>query len=78
MSDLPWRIEYTVREDKVVISTIKVPCLAWYGKYETAISVDGYNWRIASGYETKEEAIEGHKKYLNMTTEEIENIKWID
>ena len=75
----PWTIAYTVRkEEKIVISTIKPPCLSWYGKYETAISLDGNTWRIAAVYDTKEESIKGHEKYAKMTKEEILDLSYID
>jgi hypothetical protein len=52
--------------------------MAWYGKYETAIRLEGgFEWRIAEGYETEEEARIGHEKYVNMSADEIERIAWI-
>ena len=52
--------------------------MAWYGKYETAIMLEGgFGWRIAEGYETEEEARIGHEKYVNMSADEIERIAWI-
>lgn len=51
--------------------------MAWYGKYETGIFMEGIKWRIAEGYKTEKEAIKGHKKYAKMSKEEIEKIKWI-
>ena len=52
--------------------------MAWYGKYETAVMIDeDLGWRIAEGYETEEEARKGHEKYVNMSTDEIEDIDWI-
>lgn len=72
------RIGYTMREDGYIISTIEPSFMAWYGKYETAIAVDGeFDWRVVEGYETEEEALEGHKKYVSMTEEEINHVKWI-
>ena len=71
MQDIPNRLKLDKRNDGIVISTVKVICLAWYGDYETAISIDNANWRIYEGYNTEEEALEGHKKYMNMTKEEI-------
>lgn len=76
MEDIPWRIKYTKRKDGYIFSTISSPD-KWYGEYETAIRYKGLEWRIAEGYKTEEEALKGHEKYLNMTTEEIENIEWI-
>ena len=73
------RIDLTKREDGYIVSTIEPPFMAWYGKYETAIVFDGsFEWRIAEGYETEEEARIGHEKYVNMSTDEIEKIAWID
>ena len=54
-----------------VFSTIKPPCLSWYGKYETAISIDGKPWRIYRGYDSKEEALKGHEEAI----EEIQQLK---
>ena len=72
------RIDLTKREDEYIVSTIEPPFMAWYGKYETAIMLEGnFEWRIAEGYETEEEARMGHEKYVNMSTDEIEKIAWI-
>ena len=38
-------------------------------------------WNIAEGYETEEEAIKGHEKYVAMSEEEInkiEMVRWKD
>ena len=73
------RIGLIKREDGYIVSTIEPPFMAWYGKYETAIMCEGsLEWRIAEGYETEEEARIGHEKYVNMSTDEIEKIAWID
>ena len=73
--DLPWRIGYLKREDGVVISTVKPPCLAWYGTYETAIRMeDELSWKIYKGYENKEDALIGHKEFCEMSKEEILNL----
>lgn len=67
------------KRGNIVISTVKPSFMAWYGKYETAVSFDNQNhWRIAEGYETEDEAIKGHEKYCHMTDEELNNIHWID
>ena len=72
------RIDLTKREDGYIVSTIEPPFMAWYGKYETAIRLEGgFNWRIAEGYETEEEARKGHEKYVNMSVDEIERIVWL-
>ena len=42
--------------------------MAWYGKFETAVSIDGNPWRILEGYETATEANKGHIKYENMSS----------
>ena len=75
---LSWRIAYLKREDNVEFSTIKVPCLSWYGEYETAISIDGKPWRIYRGYDSKEEALKGHEKLTKMTKEEILGLSSLD
>lgn len=75
---LPIKIELTERKDNVVIYTVAPPSLcAWYGKYETAISIDGELWNIAEGYETLEEAIKGHNRFAKMSREELMNYKYI-
>ena len=71
------RIDLTKREDGYIVSTVKPTFMAWYGKYETAIMLKGgFNWRIAEGYETEEEARKGHEKYVNMSVDDIERIAW--
>ena len=73
------RVGLTKREDGVVISTIESsPLVAWYGRYETAISIDGELWKIAKGYDTLEKAIEGHIRFSEMNKEELMNYKYID
>ena len=67
----------TSRNDGVIISTVVPSFLAWYGEYETAISIDGKPWRIARGYESLEEAIEGHDRFSKMSKEELMNYKYI-
>ena len=72
------RIDLTKREDGYIVSTVKATFMALYGKYETAIMLEGnFEWRIAEGYETEEEARIGHEKYVNMSTDEIGRILWI-
>ena len=72
------RIGLTKREDGYIVSTVEPPFMAWYGKYETAIRLEGgFNWRIAEGYETEEEARIGHEKYVNMNVDDIERIAWV-
>lgn len=64
------RIDLTKREDGYMVST-----MAWFGKYKTAIMLEGsFEWRIAERYETEEEAKIGHEKYVNMSADEIEKI----
>ena len=75
---LPTRIGLTEREDNVVISTVEPLFWAWYGKYETVISIDGELWKIAKGYDTLEKAIEGHIRFSKMNKEELMNYKYID
>ena len=71
------RIRLTEREDGYIISTVK-SYDNWYGAYETAIGLkDLEHWKIVEGYETKEEAIKGHEKYVAMSEEEINKIEWI-
>ena len=73
------RIGLTEREDGVVISTVESsPLIAWYGRYETAISIDHEFWKIARGYNTLEEAIKGHARFSSMSKEELMEYKYID
>ena len=51
--------------------------MAWYGNYETAVSIDGNDWRILEGYETEQQAREGHSKYENMSKQELLNFDYI-
>ena len=72
------RIDLTKRKDGYIISTVEPIFMAWYGKYETAIRLEGgFDWRIAEAYETEEEARIGHEKYVNMSADEIGKIAWI-
>ena len=72
------RIDFTKRKDGYVISTVELMIMAWNGKYETGIMLEGgFEWRTAEGYETEEEARIGHEKYVNMSADEIEIIEWI-
>ena len=72
------RIDLTKRKDGYIISTVEPMFMAWYGKYETAIRLEGgFGLRIAEGYETEEEARIGHEKYVNMSADEIGKIAWI-
>lgn len=58
------RIDLTKREDGYIISTVKSYDYR-YGAYETAIMLEGLDcWNIVEGYETEEEAIKGHEKYV--------------
>lgn len=68
-----------VRDNDVIVSTIKVSCMAWYGRYETAISFSEADnmWNIAEGYATLEEAKQGHKKYMNMPLKELERLEFL-
>ena len=73
------RVGLTKREDGVVISTIESsPLVAWYGRYETAVSIEYSIWRIAKVYDTLEEAIKGHARFSSMTKEELMEYKYID
>ena len=73
------RVGLTKREDGVVISTIESsPLVAWYGRYETAISIDHSFWMIAKGYDTLEDAIKGHARFSSMSKEELIEYKYID
>ena len=68
----------THREDGVVISTLAVPFMAWYGPYETGISLNhGKSWAIAEGYESESESFIGHQKYCDMSKEELEKLDYI-
>ena len=66
------------REDGVIISTVYVPFMAWYGPYETGISFNnGENWYIAEGYNDHNNATIGHEKYCAMSKQELENLTFI-
>ena len=65
------------REDGNIISTVTPWCMAWYGTHETAVIKPDGEIRILEGYDTEKESLEGHKKYCNMSTEELENFKYI-
>ena len=64
------------REDGNIISTV-TPLIVWYGRHETAVIKPDGEIRILEGYNTEKEALEGHKKYCNMSTEELENFRYI-
>ena len=76
-TSIPFSMRRTKRSDGYIISTVEPYDLAWYGKYETALVKSPNDVRIIEGYSTKEEAIEGHEKYCNMTTEELEGLEFI-
>lgn len=62
----------------IILSTVSVPFMNWYGDYETAISFDDMStWRIIEGYENEEDAVEGHMKYENMPIGKLRKIKYI-
>ena len=65
------------RNDGYIISTVKPWFLPIYGNYETAIIKPDGEIRILEGYDTAKEAFEGHEKYCNMSTEELENFRYI-
>lgn len=67
----------TKREDGVIISTVRPMFLAWYGKYETAVSIDGEPWRILEGYESAIDATQGHNKYEEMSKQELLEFDYI-
>ncbi|MBP3906314.1 MAG: hypothetical protein J6D12_04260 [Peptostreptococcaceae bacterium] len=67
----------TNREDGVTLSTVKVNFLNWYGDYETAVMIDGGNWRILEGYDTDVMAKIRHKFYENMSKEDLINFDYI-
>lgn len=59
---------------------MKVKWYDWYGPYETAVifEYDGdKEIHIIEGYQTEEECIRGHEKYLNMPKEEFDKLKFI-
>lgn len=72
------RIALEVRDDGVVISTIRVEVLPFFGEYETAISFDGGKWKVLCGYATKSDALIYHQKLKGMTREEIENLDYVE
>lgn len=67
----------TERKDGVIISTVRPIALAWFGIYETAVSIDGGDWRILEGYETSKQAIDGHSKYEKMSKQELLDFDYI-
>lgn len=70
--------EKQYREDGVIISTVSVPCMAWYGPYEAGISFNnGKNWHIAEGYNDDVDAVIGHGRYCVMSKKELENLTFI-
>ena len=70
--------EKQYREDGIIISTVSVPFMAWYGPYETGISLNnGKTWDIAEGYNSHEDAVIGHEKYCAMSKKELENLTFI-
>ena len=77
----PCNVRRTKREDGLIISTIKPSCLAWYGKFETALITnhgkENQLTSILEGYGTREEAVKGHEKYCNMSTYELLNFEYI-
>lgn len=72
------RIALEVRDDGVVISTVRVEVLPFFGEYETAISFDGGKWKVLRGYNTKRDALEYHEELKMMTREEIENLDYVE
>lgn len=67
-----------VRGDGIIISTVAIHAMNWYGDYETAVSFnDGDSWRIAEGYDTLDEALDGHEKYKVMSYSELRDLKYI-
>lgn len=67
----------TEREDGVIISTVRPSFMAWYGNYETAVCIDGNDWRILEGYATAKQANEGHSKYEKMSKQELLDFDYI-
>ena len=67
-------VSKTFREDGVIIATVE----SHDNKtdyYETAIAFnDKSEWRIAKGYTTLQEAMEGHKKYYDMSVKKLNEI----
>lgn len=76
-SSAPFSVRRTKRSDGYIISTVEPYALAWYGRYETALVKSENDVRIIEGYSTRKEAIKGHEKYCNMTTEELEGLEFI-
>ena len=77
MKKISNRMRLTEREDGYIISTVKSYDNR-YGAYETTIGLkDLEYWKVVEGYETEEEAIKGHEKYIAMSEEEINRIEWI-
>ena len=73
-----WIIAYTIiKAEGIEISTV-MPRFALHGEYETEISIDGRNCGIVEGYDSEEEALKGHSKYVKMTKEEILKLSYLD
>ena len=77
----PCNVRRTKREDGLIISTVKPSCFAWYGKFETALIVnngkENQQISILEGYASRKEALKGHEKYCNMSTDELLNFEYI-
>lgn len=67
----------TERKDGVIISTVKPHFMAWYGNYETAVSINKDHWRVLEGYSTEKQAKDGHSKYEKMSKQELLEFDYI-
>ena len=61
----------TNREDGMILFTGKP---IHKDIYETAISTYGKYWMILEGYDTKEQALCGHVKYVNISKDKITDL----
>lgn len=72
--DFGRRLKLSLREDGYVISTVK-SLDNWYGLYETGVWLEGDGTvTILKGYDNKEDALEWHKKFCEMSEEDLN--KW--
>lgn len=56
--------------DGIILSTSLLA--NWYGNYRTHITFDNrYSWVVLEDYASKEDAIQGHETYKNMSIEEL-------
>ena len=66
------KLKRDILGEGVILSTVRPPFMAWFGKYETAITFDNQeSWQILKGYETEEDAIKWHEEFKSKSIDEI-------